>query len=282
MGALNRPGRLLHFLAVFLVQSAADKLEGDGFYLANDGDWRGVKMHDILETVMGVNEEGDIDALITGFDEYSERKRLGMNLGYEKGDVIEKTVSAALKRRANRTQTFAVLEVGAHFGDGTLRIVRAMQKHLGGSEGIVVSFEGNKGWASGCKSLVGYALGGKSSGIGKVRHETLVVKPKAVVAAASAVLQHHGLSHFGVVLLDHDHKRYLADLKGMVEAGAIPVGGVVHADNAGRDERILGKYLEYVGGGGPFETRYEEISRPYPDRVAISSYKGGKASGTEL
>uniref|UniRef100_A0A7S2F921 Catechol O-methyltransferase n=1 Tax=Alexandrium andersonii TaxID=327968 RepID=A0A7S2F921_9DINO len=271
MGAPRRPARgLLSLAGALLLPCVAGKLEGDGFSPATDGDWRGVKMHDILETTMGINEEGDVDALITGFDEYSERKRLGMNLGREKGDVIESTVAAAMKNLGNDSKPFAVLEVGAHFGDGTLRVVRAMLKQGGSRQGIIISFEANKGWASGCRTLVAYALAGHGV---RVRHQSMVVKPQATVAAAAAVLEHFGLKHFSVVMLDHDHKRYLPDLKGLVSAGAIRAGGVVHADNAGRDAHTLRKYLAYVGGEGPFETRYEEISNPYPDRVAISQHK---------
>lgn len=224
-------------------------------------------MHDLLENVMGITEEGDIDAAITSFDDYSESNGLGMNLGAEKGDVLEAAVRQALAERGDGSGPFAVLEVGAHFGDGTLRVVRALQSK--GLQGTVVSFEDNKAWASGCLALLRHVL---QSGR-RVHHESLVVKPGAVVQAAQAALDHFKLKHFNVVLLDHDHRQYLEDLKGLVSIGAVAPGGIVHADNAGRDARILDKYLRYVQGEGPFETRFEEIRAPYPDRVAISHYK---------
>jgi len=268
----------MRMLSICMTPGVSGTLEGDGFSPAKDGDWRHNQWHDILENVMGVTEEGDIDSAVTGFDAYSESHGLGMHLGAEKGDVIEATVQDAFARHGNGSSPFAVLEVGAHFGDGTLRIIRALQGHAvsasfqGEQSRTVVSFEGDKAWASGCRALVRHARGGRRGASG-LRHEALVVRPGAVVKAAKAVLDHFQLKHFNVVLLDHDHKHYLKDLRGLVSIGAIAPNGIVHADNAGRDARILAKYLSYVQGEGPFETRFEQIQAPYPDRVAISQYK---------
>mmetsp|Transcript_105746 Transcript_105746/g.315866 ORF Transcript_105746/g.315866 Transcript_105746/m.315866 type:complete len:283 (+) Transcript_105746:83-931(+) len=274
---LRQLGRL-HIPAALLISSVSGTLQGDGFYIANDVDWRGLKNHDILENVMGISEEGDIDSMIINFDDFSEDRKLGMHLGAEKGDIIEATVADALARHGNASRPFAVLEVGAHFGDGTMRVVRALQKNPPpssaetGHSRIAISFESKRGWASGCRSLVEHALASKRQDIAKVHHQAMVVKPGSVVKAASAVLEHFKLPHFNVVLLDHDHKSYLKDLEGLVSAGALGAGSVVHADNAGRDAAILGRYLGYVEGEGPFTTRYETIQSPYPDRVAISQY----------
>jgi len=233
-------------------------------------------MHKLLLHVLAVAKKGDIDTSISQFDTYSESNGLGMNLGREKGDVIEETVREALAMHGNSSEVFAVLEVGAHFGDGTLRIVRALQEaRMGGDSAgeqgepasVIVSLETNGLWASGCKALVGHALAGHG-----VRHESLATRASAIVAAANAARAALGAPHFHVVLLDHDHDRYLRDLQDLVATGALGPGSLVHADNAGRDKAILVKYLEYVQGKGPFSTRFKEIRNPYRDRVAISQY----------
>mmetsp|Transcript_55474 Transcript_55474/g.171862 ORF Transcript_55474/g.171862 Transcript_55474/m.171862 type:complete len:252 (+) Transcript_55474:618-1373(+) len=247
-------------------------------------------MSGLLKHVVQRAPFGDINSAISLFDEYCEDNGLGMNLGVEKGDVIEATVRDALERHDNDTEAFAVLEVGAHFGDGTLRVLRALQApgapaskvKAGGPVPIVISLESNAGWASGCKALAGQALGGA----GGVRHVSLVAQPAAIVTAAEAALAdlraRGSTPSFHLVLLDHEHGKYLRDLKGLLHKRLLAPGGIVHADNAGRDADVLKEYLAYVQGGGPFSTRFEEIERPYPDLVAISTYEPAGEGAAEL
>lgn len=259
---------------------------GDGFAPAEQDAWKRDRMAPILRHVFQKSSPGDMDPSIALFDEYSEGHRMGMNLGAEKGDVIEQTVRTALTHQGmtaanGGAEPFAVLEIGAHFGDGTLRIVRVLQQLLNAKVGaaprhVVVSLESNPVWASGCKALVDHAAGKDD----RVEHLSLVAKPASIVEAANAVRESLNLPHFNVIMLDHDHEQYLPDLQKLVESGALAPNALVHADNAGRNADVLKEYLRYVMDAGPFSTNFEEIHRPYSDFVAISHYKGRRS--TEL
>lgn len=258
------------------ISEDAPDVSGKGFAPADADKWRSVWGNELVQHVLDTTTTGDTSAAIIAFDDYSERQGLGMNLGREKGDIIEKTVKTLLDSH----QPLSVLELGAHFGDGTLRVVRALGAKPSPQQGanhVVVSVEADHGWASGCKAVVGHVLSGSSGSF--IRHESVAAAPTALVALVDAVRAKHKISHFDLVLIDHDHGRYLEDLKALVEANALAVGSLVHADNAGRDARRLAAYLDYVNGGGPFATTLDHVRKPYKDSIAISQYLG---TGKEL
>merc|ERR1719159_1073905 len=98
-----------------------------------------------------------------------------------KGDIIEATVREVVAKRKPGAAV-AVLEVGGHLGDGTLRIARALSETpaSSGQSHVIISTETNAGWASGCKAIMAKGLG-RTSGI---HHESLVVQPSSLASAA--------------------------------------------------------------------------------------------------
>jgi len=204
-----------------------------------------------------------------------------MNLGEQKAGLIEKTVEAALQLHANASRPFAVLELGAHFGDGTMRIVRAIRQYAkkngGGPPAFVASFEDNKGWASANRFLLEHAVPEAKPGSGapSLAHVSLFVTPDAILEAAKAVLAHFSGASYGLIVMDHDKKRYHHTLRGLVDAALVRPAGLVLADNCGTHAKFMQKYLKYISDEGVFATHYKEITAPYPDRVAVSVYQGG-------
>jgi len=263
--------------------SAHERLSGNGFAPATTDAWKQDDSHPLVNHVLENVKWGDMGSAITEFDAFSEQARLGMHLGSQKGDVIESTISEAWSRIANSKsgkRAMAVLEIGAHAGDGTMRIVRPLLAAAlpeGQLRHTVISIETNPGWGSGCRAVVAHAGGDDvgHQGTARVQHEVLVARSSKIVQAANAAREAFGFPYYDVVLLDHDHGRYLKDLKQLVAIGAIAVGGIVHADNAGRNKAVLTNYLDYVQRSGPFTTRFEEIREPYRDSVAISEYMVG-------
>lgn len=246
---------------------------------------------DLVRQVRKV-KPGNPVAALNKFDHFSESNRLGLNLGKPKGLIIEEAVHEAIaaQKGQDEVQPLAILEVGAHLGDGTLRIVSALKKNpptnlkSGGSPHYIFSLESNEGWASGCKVVVAHAMEGELAN--SIHHESVLVSPGHVPQAAEEILKYlktqpGAPQKFSLVLLDHEHPRYLPDLKKMEELGVLAPGCIVHADNAGRDEWILTEYLDYVKAGGSFSTSLKEVSEPYPDAVAISRYRPSKP-GSEL
>lgn len=210
---------------------------------------------------------GDIDSMLKAFDLFSMRNAMGMHLGVEKGLVIEDAVAQALAGRSEERKSgpLVVLEVGAHMGDGTLRIFRALAAAK--ASAVVACFESNALWAMNLKGIVTHALVGRP----QMRFEPRFVELQHTLLEAKAVLKMFGQSQFDFVVLDHDHGQYLPDLETLVRAGLLAPGAVVLADNAGRAARELRYYLDYVKTA-PFTTRFYDVKRPYIDKVAVSTY----------
>lgn len=263
---------------------------GRGFQPADPKAWRkstSASDQQLVNFVLTNAPNGDMAETIRQFDKYSESHGLGMNLGLEKGLAIERAVQEAIANR-NWTledrnflaveESFAVLEVGSHLGDGTLHIFSALNRSIT-PKVFVASFESNAAWASGCQAVVKHGLGHSRAW----HFEAMFVELRTTAKAAAEVLKQFGLERFDLILLDHDHDLYLSDLRDMVDAGVLAAGGLVHADNVGRDRERLAEYLDYVQALGPFSTRFEDISSPYRDRVAISRYQPeGHAMSREL
>lgn len=251
-------------------------LTGENFGVPEAEAWRqDRRSSDIVDHILAAAPLGDLSAAIREFDVFCESKRLGMNLGREKGDVIEATLRRALASLEGESRRpLVVLELGAHLGDGTLRAAKALAEHpaASGARHTLVSVESREDWASGCGAVVAHGLGGTDA----ARHVSLLARgDSAPVAAAHAALKALGVPSYDVVMLDHEHHRYEADLRELLRVGSISRGGLVHADNAGRDARgTLREYLRYVQGGGPFITEFTDIHKPYPDKVAVSEYIG--------
>lgn len=263
-------------LALGLVRfAAANPLRGEGFSPPKVDAWeKESQFKGIVEHVLAKVPLGDVSRAIVEFDNVCDTQRLGMNLGKPKGVIIENTLRKSLAFHG-AGKPLTVLELGAHFGDGTLRIVRPLVEQPpaeAAAKHVVISVEGDPKWASGCARVVSHALGDSAA----VRHVALYSREKSMVNAAQTALKHAGAQSFDVVFLDHEHGRYLEDLRELLKRGLLKVGSLVHADNAGRDARVLGKYLQFVRSGGPgnFHTDLEAVTVPYADKVAVSEYIG--------
>src|SRR5579871_2188271 len=68
--------------------------------------------------VLAHSPRGDLDAAIAALDEFGGRRQLLVNVGDEKGAILERVVSRAAPRLA--------LELGAYVGSSALRIARAL------------------------------------------------------------------------------------------------------------------------------------------------------------
>jgi catechol O-methyltransferase len=167
----------------------------------------------LREYVLANARPDDVDDAIRAIDEFCYRESFMMNVGDEKGALLD----AAIDRvRPNR-----LLELGTYCGYSALRTVRAMpeQAHL-------YSIEFNPDNAAIARGILGHA------GIGD--RVTVVVGTLGGDGDTIATLENeHGFREHSLdfVFLDHDKDAYLSDLERIRERGWLRAGAVVVADN---------------------------------------------------
>jgi catechol O-methyltransferase len=156
---------------------------------------------------------GDLDDAIRTVDEYCYERSVMMNVGDEKGEILD----AAIRR----TQPRRLLELGGYCGYSALRTARVMPDgaHL-------VSVEFNADNARIARGILGHA--------GVADRVSVVVGSLGDGGATLAALaDEHGFAPGALdfVFLDHDKDAYLPDLERILERGWLRPGAVVVADN---------------------------------------------------
>ena len=156
---------------------------------------------------------GDLDDAIRAVDEFCYRESIMMNVGDEKGEILDAAIRRADPRR--------LLELGTYCGYSALRTVRVMPEdaHLYSVEFLAANAEI-------ARRILGHA------GVGE--RVTVVVGTLGDGGATIATLEsEHGFEPGALdfVFLDHDKDAYLPDLERIVEHGWLHPGSVVVADN---------------------------------------------------
>jgi catechol O-methyltransferase len=158
---------------------------------------------------------GDIDAAIAAIDEFAYDQAFLINVGDEKGVLLDDALRRVQPRR--------VLEVGAYVGYSALRMARLLPEG-----GHIYSVEYSMANAGIARRIVEHAgaqdritfvvgtLGDEGKTLEKLRSE-------------------HGFAagNLDLVFLDHDKTCYLPDLQRILDAGWLHSGSVVVADNVG-------------------------------------------------
>lgn len=198
---------------------------------------------------------GDVDHVLATIDEFAREKSMLMNVGDEKGLLLDAAV-----RRANPA---LALELGTYCGYGALRIARAAPAaQVYSVEFAAANAEvARRIWAhAGVADRVTCVVG--TIGDGGTTLDALNFPPTAV----------------DVLFIDHDKSAYLSDLRAILDRGWLRRGAIVVADNV----RIPGapKYRAYMREqqGGLFDTVEHQTHVEYqtlmPDLVLESRYLG--------
>ncbi|HKI41102.1 MAG: O-methyltransferase [Mycobacterium sp.] len=168
---------------------------------------------------------GDIDHVLATIDKFAYEKSMLINVGDEKGLILDAAV-----RRADPA---VALELGTYCGYGALRIARAAP------HAKVFSVELAEANAANARRIWAHA--------GVTDRVTCVVGTIGDGGRTLDTLANeHGFAAgtVGFVFLDHDKDAYLDDLTSIVDRGWLRPGSIVVADNV----RIPGapKYREYM------------------------------------
>ena len=211
------------------------------------------------EYVEGYARRGDVDDVLAAIDRFAYEKSLLINVGDEKGALLDAAVRRADPRRA--------LELGTYCGYSALRIARAAPT----AKVYSVEFSAANAevarriWAhAGVNDRVTCVVGTIGDG-GKT---------------LDALSTEHGFTESGLdfMFVDHDKNAYLPDLLSIMQRGWLHPGTVVVADNMG----IPGspRYRTYMREqqGGHWDTREHKTHVEYQtllrDLVLESEYLG--------
>lgn len=168
---------------------------------------------------------GDVDDTLATIDKFAYEESLLINVGDEKGQILDAAVRRADPRLA--------LELGTYCGYGALRIARAAP------DAQVVSVELAEANAANARQIWAHA--------GVADRVTCVV---GTVGDGGRTLDELATNHafasgaLDFVFLDHDKDAYLDDLSSILARGWLHPGSLVVADNV----RVPGapKYREYM------------------------------------
>lgn len=168
---------------------------------------------------------GDVDDVLATLDKFAYEESMLINVGDEKGLLLDAAVRKADPRLA--------LELGTYCGYGALRIARAAPNAK------VFSVELAEANAANARRIWEHA--------GVADRVTCVVGTIGDGGRTLDVLANeYGFSAGALdfVFLDHDKDAYLADLLSIVDRGWLHAGSIVVADNV----RVPGapKYREYM------------------------------------
>ncbi|WP_445168873.1 O-methyltransferase [Mycolicibacterium sp. Dal123E01] len=220
------------------------------------GDGREAAAADYVETKA---RRGDIDDVLATIDEYAYAKSFLVNVGDEKGALLEAAVRRADPRLA--------LELGTYCGYGALRIARAAPTAK------IFSVELSAANAEVARRIWSHA--------GVADRITCVV---GTIGDGGTTLDtlcdEYGFDSDAVdfLFIDHNKNAYLTDLLSILDRGWLRNGAIVVADNVG----IPGspKYRRYMreNQGAQWDTithrSHVEYQSLVPDRVLESQYLG--------
>ena len=217
----------------------------------------------LAEYVTSTATPGDLDETIRAVDEFCYRQSVMMNVGDEKGEILDAAIRRADPRR--------LLELGTYCGYSALRTVRTMP-----GDAHLYSIEFSADNAQIARRILGHA--------GVDERVTVVVGTLGDGGATiSALESQHGFGQGSLdfVFIDHAKDAYLPDLERIVERGWLRAGAIVVADNV-KFPGVPG-YREYMREreGRDWRTTEHETHVEYQtmikDLVLESEYLGAAA-----
>ena len=169
---------------------------------------------------------GDVDDAIRAVDEFAYGQSILINVGDEKGELLDAAIRRADPRR--------LLELGTYCGYSALRTARVMPDgaHL-------YSLEFNPANADIARRILGHADVGD--------RVTVLVGTLGDGGRTIAALEaEHGFApgSLDFVFLDHDKDAYLPDLERILERGWLRTGAIAVADNVNFPG--VPRYREYM------------------------------------
>jgi catechol O-methyltransferase len=214
----------------------------------------------VVEYVLAEARQGDVTDVLAAIDRFAYEKSFLINVGDEKGELLDAAV-----RRAHPS---LALELGTYCGYGALRIAAAAPNAK------VYSIELAEANAVNARRIWAHA--------GVADRITCVVGTIGDGGhTLDALATEHGFvsGALDFVFLDHDKNAYLADLQSIVDRGWLHPGSIVVADNVKIPGAPLYRVAMREQQGKAWETRehktHGEYGSVFPDLVLESEYLAG-------
>jgi catechol O-methyltransferase len=213
----------------------------------------------VVEYVLAEARRGDVADVLDAIDRFAYEKSFLINVGDEKGALLDAAV--------RRAQPSLALELGTYCGYGALRIAAAAPNAKVYSVELAEANAENarRIWAhAGVDDRITCVVG--TIGDGGHTLDTLVTR--------------HGFDSCALdfVFLDHDKNAYLADLQSIVDRGWLHPGSIVVADNVKIPGAPLYRAAMREQQGKAWQTvehkTHGEYGSVFPDCVLESQYLG--------
>jgi|TARA_B100001964_G_C13996995_1_gene493219 catechol O-methyltransferase len=180
---------------------------------------------------------GDPQSVLDTLDAFGRHHDFLMNVGDQKGVILDKAMGAANAKR--------VVELGCFCGYSAVRIARLLP-----DDGELISIEPKAEYLNVARDVVEFA--------------GLSDKVRFLAGTASEVLPTLEGS-FDLVFIDHVKEAYLPDLELIEAKHLITPGSIVVADNVGYFRDTLQVYLDYVRSCGRYESTFYEAKLEYSE-----------------
>jgi catechol O-methyltransferase len=185
----------------------------------------------VLDHVMATAPKDDPDATIAAVDQFCSDGNPMMNLGAEKGRIVDVAIDNVAAQN--------VLELGSFFGYSATRMANRI-----GANGSLITIEADPERHAVSRRMVEYA--GLSN-----RVQLLHGKAEDVIPGLQG--------QFDLVLIDHYGKNYLPDLKLIETHGLLRAGSAVVADNVVAHRPTVDSYLEHVRSSGCYRSTLNKV-----------------------
>jgi catechol O-methyltransferase len=237
-----------------------------GMHLLKDWQVGDGREEALADHVTAHAREGDIDDAIRVIDEFCYHRSVLMNVGDEKGEILDQAVRAVQPQR--------LLELGTYCGYSALRLARVMPE-----QARLCSIEFSQANADVARRIWDHA------GVGD-RVSVLVGSLGDDGETMARLEAEHGYGDGALdfVFIDHDKRVYLTDLERVLSRGWLHPGSVVVADNV----KFPGapKYRSYMNEqeGKQWHTIEHDTHAEYQslikDLVLESTYLGSQEVAT--
>ena len=205
------------------------------------------KEEEVLFNVRLKAEYNNPDSVLKIIDDYAYKKTFLMNIGEEKGLLLENAINESRARN--------ILELGVYLGYSTIRILKNLDDNS-----QLTSIESNKKFAEIASENINIA--GLSN-----KHKLILGKSTEVILSLK--------EKYDFIFIDHWKDLYLKDLKILEENDLIENNAWIFADNVILFN--LEDYLDYVRSSPKYTSKFIPAKREYskspPDGVEISIYK---------
>lgn len=198
----------------------------------------------MLKAVQKNATKGNPESVISAIDYFCKHSEWAMNVGDEKGSILDSVVS--------EVNPSTVLELGTYCGYSAVRIARLLSP---GSKLITLEF--NPANAAIARQIIAFA--GLQDKVIMVEGPSGDLIPK--------MKESFRITTFDFIFLDHWKDRYVPDTKLLEECGLLRKGTVLLADNVicpGAPE-----YLEYIRKSPRYESQY------YPAHLEYTKVEDG-------